>query len=76
MKYFITIGLLIGLISCESYEESAVAFAQAIDERPQYITPTKIVIIDGCEYIETLSDNFERRDYTLTHKGNCKNHSR
>lgn len=36
----------------------------------------RIVIIDGCEYVEV--DEGQRyqdhRIYSLTHKGNCKNH--
>lgn len=34
----------------------------------------KIKIIDGCEYIEYDEGFFDRRVYSLTHKGNCKSH--
>jgi len=35
-----------------------------------------IVVIDGCEYIEYDKGMSEMRVYSLTHKGNCSNHSR
>lgn len=33
-----------------------------------------IIIIDTCEYIEFDTGIFDQRVYSLTHKGNCKNH--
>lgn len=30
--------------------------------------------IDGCEYLEFDRGLTDRRVYSLTHKGNCKNH--
>ncbi len=33
-----------------------------------------VKIIDGCEYLEFEDGLFEYRVYSLTHKGNCKNH--
>ncbi len=48
-------------------------------QSPQGESETKkdgytIKIIDGCEYIECDYGIFDRRVYSLTHKGNCKNH--
>lgn len=36
----------------------------------------RIVIIDGCEYMEVEDGvpNGNNHIYSLTHKGNCKNH--
>lgn len=34
---------------------------------------TKILEIEGCEYIEYDSGIADQRVYSLTHKGNCKN---
>lgn len=36
----------------------------------------RIVIIDGCEYVEVDEGGSRQnhRIYSLTHKGNCKNH--
>lgn len=34
---------------------------------------TKIVEIEGCEYIEFDWGITDQRVYSLTHKGNCKN---
>jgi len=34
-----------------------------------------IVIIDGCEYLEYRAGAGESRVYSLTHKGNCNNHT-
>lgn len=33
-----------------------------------------IIIIDTCEYIEFDTGIFYQRVYSVTHKGNCKNH--
>ncbi len=33
-------------------------------------------IIDGCEYLEYRAGVSESRVYSLTHKGNCKNHEK
>ena len=35
-----------------------------------------IKVIDGCEYIEFDMGVGNTRVYTLTHKGNCKNHEK
>ena len=33
----------------------------------------RVVVIDGCEYIEVENGIPEDRIYSLTHKGNCNN---
>jgi hypothetical protein len=33
-----------------------------------------VITIDGCEYLEYRAGAGESRVYSLTHKGNCKNH--
>lgn len=50
------------------------------DEPPKEIAKTvkthnnpQIVVIDGCEYIESDQGFGNTRIYSLTHKGNCKN---
>ena len=35
-----------------------------------------VIIIDGCEYLEYRRGGDESRVYSLTHKGNCKNHEK
>ena len=35
--------------------------------------PHKVVIIEGCEYIEVKAGIADQSVYSLTHKGNCKN---
>ena len=35
-----------------------------------------IVVIDGCEYLEYRKGGGESAVYSLTHKGNCKNHEK
>ena len=35
-----------------------------------------IVVIDGCEYLEYRRGNGNTAVYSLTHKGNCKNHEK
>jgi hypothetical protein len=35
-----------------------------------------VVIIDGCEYLEYRIGSGESSVYSLTHKGNCKNHEK
>lgn len=50
-------------------------FTETEDSNPTSVGNYSIRIIDGCEYIQvenglTLGNNY---NYTLTHKGNCKN---
>lgn len=35
-----------------------------------------VIVIDGCEYLEYQRGAGESRVYSLTHKGNCKNHEK
>lgn len=65
MKY-ITIAavIMLSLISCNNKQQEKSSI------EPMY--PCKIVIIEGCEYIE----NQGYHSYSLTHKGNCKNHQK
>ena len=57
--------LFIGLISCDKVSTSTTIYGDY-----------KIVVLDGCEYIEYDRGIGEGRVYSLTHKGNCKNHNK
>lgn len=63
MKRLFSILLLATLFSCQAPDGERVR-ADGFN----YIT------IDSCEYIEVDYGVAERRVYSLTHKGNCKNH--
>lgn len=53
------------------------------EDLPRVDGSEKVVVIDGCEYIEYQStfycghqyNHHEYKASLLTHKGNCKNHS-
>lgn len=63
----ITLGLLIlALVSCNPETQGGNQSHKNGD--------FTIKIIDGCEYIEFDDGIFDQRVYSLTHKGNCKNH--
>jgi hypothetical protein len=70
MKQLIALVMLIMMmVSCTPNGEE-------VTRKDNSIKPTKdyrIVIIDGCEYIEIESSVSTSRIYSLTHKGNCKN---
>ena len=56
----------IGVVSCE------IKGGTKIGEIGDYT----IKEIDGCEYIEYRKGSGETAVYSLTHKGNCKNHKK
>ena len=67
MKYILFVTLL---LSCtpngnESTRE---------DGNTQPLYDYRIVVIDGCEYIEIYFESVSNSRYSLTHKGDCHNH--
>ena len=68
MKTIIILLLAITLISCKTGPEGE----GRVITNDNYV----IVTIDGCEYIEFDHGVLDQSVYSLTHKGNCKNHSK
>lgn len=64
MKRLILTFLVLGIISCEQ--------SKGTQEVPNNanLTDLKVVVIDGCEYLQYHAYHYE----AITHKGNCKNH--
>lgn len=66
-KIFLILLMAVLIASCENSPKAPYTT----------ITPLgdfNVKIIDGCEYIEYDNGVAEYRVYSLTHKGNCKNH--
>ncbi len=69
--------LVVLAISCDPKQ------FQDKEELPRVEGYEKVVVIDGCEYIEYKAtfycghqyNHHEYKSNLLTHKGNCKNHS-
>lgn len=64
MKQLLSILVLATLFSCEQ--------SKGVQEIPNKsnVENLKVVIIDGCEYLQYRTHHYE----AITHKGNCKNH--
>ena len=64
MKRLILSFLVLALFSCEQ--------SKGTQEVPSNadLTDLKVVVIDGCEYLQYRTYYYE----AITHKGNCKNH--
>lgn len=56
--------VLISICSCEQSKG-----AQEVVNNAD-LTDLKVVVIDGCEYLQYHAYHYE----AITHKGNCKNH--
>jgi hypothetical protein len=68
----ILISLTFLLIGCQEYKPKGKEWGQFLPKTP--IHDYRIVIIDSCEYIE-IDYRYDRNiKYSITHKGNCKNH--
>ena len=68
MKY-ILIAML--LVSCTSPAPSGGEYTVNNNTQPTY--DYRVVMIDGCQYIEVDVGVGSNSRYTLTHKGNCNN---
>ena len=69
-KVFLFVVCAIGIVACgpkQPIEGSS---------KSGQIGEYNVVIIDGCEYLEYRAGAGESRVYSLTHKGNCKNHEK
>lgn len=64
MRQLLSILVLATLFSCEQ--------SKGVQEIPNNASlhDLKVVIIDGCEYLQFHVHSYE----AITHKGNCKNH--
>lgn len=70
------LGILFLFSSCDPKQ------FQDKEELPRVSGSERVVVIDGCEYIEYQStfycghqyNHHEYKASLLTHKGNCKNH--
>jgi len=63
--------LLLGLAGCENT-------TPGIEIKTEHTAPSlnyRVVVIDHCQYIEVSAGMGDTRVYTLTHKGDCKNHT-
>ena len=69
MKYLIIMLVFGCLISCES---SVNTFSKTDLENNKF--NLKTINIDSCEYIIYDDGIMESRVFSITHKGNCKNH--
>jgi hypothetical protein len=63
MKTIILITSLLCLFACDESEQKS---------RP--LGKYSVIELEGCEYLEYDYGLFDQRVYSLTHKGNCKNH--
>jgi hypothetical protein len=68
MKTLITLAL-IALVGCSI--PSGEHYNLDRDTEPSY--DYKVVVIDGCQYIEVNEGIGQTHTYTITHKGNCNN---
>lgn len=69
MKYLIIMLVFGCLISCES-NVSTISKTDLKNNKFNF----KIVTIDSCEYIVYDDGIMKMRVFSMTHKGNCKNH--
>jgi len=66
MKRLFSILLLATLFSCEQSKG-----VQELSNNAN-LMDLKVVVIDGCEYLQYHTYHYD----AITHKGNCKNHSK
>ena len=69
------IGLLAGIIIPSVIRCQNVKIAVE-KEDPSIVPPSarhQIVVIDGCQYIESINRTYRMDIYTICHKGNCTN---
>jgi hypothetical protein len=67
-KILFIIVCAMGMVSCGPQEP--IEGSNVVGE----IGSFSIVVIDGCEYLEYRRGMGDNRVYSLTHKGNCRNH--
>lgn len=67
-KVLFIIVCTMGMVSCGPRQPEETS--NVVGEIDGY----SIVLIDSCEYLEYKRGMGKSRVYSLTHKGNCKNH--
>jgi hypothetical protein len=72
--FIITILFFMGVSVFQKYKNNNTYLENPIPVQPKPTSSYKIVVVDGCEYIESVNRTYAANySYTLCHKGNCTN---